>query len=93
MVCPGMPNPAPLISEVPPQAVSPLEEIPPLVRFSAPTNFSGHPSITLLNGFTETGLPTSMQFIGKKGEETTLIKVASAYETMTNWHKMRPLLD
>ncbi len=93
MVCPGMPNPAPSISAVPPQAVSPIEEIPPLVRFSAPTNFSGHPSITLLNGFTEDGLPTSMQFIGKKGEESTLIKISSAYEKMTNWHKMRPLLD
>ena len=39
------------------------------------------------------GMPASMQFIGKKGEENTLIKVSSAYEKMTNWHKMRPLLD
>lgn len=93
MVCPGMPTPAPRISDVPPQAITPLEEIAPLVRFSAPTNFSGHPTITLINGFTEDGLPTSMQFIGKKGDECLLIRAASAYEKITNWHKMRPLLD
>jgi amidase len=80
MVCPGMPAPAG------PQADSPL------VRFAAPTNFSGHPSITLPNGFTAEGLPTAMQFIGRHGDEAAIIRAAAAYEGLTEWHLRRPAL-
>ena len=92
IVCPAAPSPAMPQSQFPPQQVAPPESVAPLVRYSAPTNFSGHPSLTVPNGFTADGLPTAMQFIGRHGEEATLFRVAAAYEQATGWHKRRPLL-
>ena len=92
IVCPAAPSPAMPQSEFPPQQVAPPEAFPPLLRYTAPTNFTGHPSLTLPNGFTAAGLPTAMQFIGRHGEEATLLRVAAAYEQATGWHKRRPTL-
>lgn len=92
MVCPGMPAPAGPQADSPPQAVMPVADVAPLVRFAAPTNFSGHPSITLPNGFTAEGLPTAMQFIGRHGDEAAIIRAAAAYEGLTEWHLRRPAL-
>jgi len=63
------------------------------VRYSAPTNLSGHPSLTIPNGFTANGLPTAMQFIGRLGDEAMIMRVAAAYERATEWHRRRPVLD
>jgi amidase len=68
------------------------EEVPALIRFSAPTDFSGHPRITVPNGFTEDGLPLAMQFIGRRGDEAAIIRAAAAYERLTDWHLRRPAL-
>ena len=92
IVCPAAPSPAMSQSEFPPQQVAPPEAFPPLLRYTAPTNFTGHPSLTIPNGFTAAGLPTAMQFIGRHGEEATLLRVAAAYEQATGWHKRRPTL-
>ena len=92
IVCPAAPSPAMLQSLFPPQQVAPPEAVAPLVRYSAPSNFSGHPAITLPNGFTPEGLPTAMQFIGRHGEEATLLRVAAAYERATSWQQRRPPL-
>lgn len=90
ILCPAAPSPAMPQAEFPPQQVAPPEAMPPLVRYSAPTNFSGHPSITVPNGFTASGLPTAMQFIGRLGDEATVMRVAAAYERATEWHRRRP---
>ncbi|MCP5200801.1 MAG: amidase [Gammaproteobacteria bacterium] len=90
LVCPGMPTPAP--EQPDPQALMANDEVPALIRFSAPTNFSGHPSITLPNGFTADGLPLAMQFIGRHGDEAAIIRAAAAYEALTDWHTRRPAL-
>ena len=66
LVCPAMPAPAG--PQPDPLAVMAPAEVPALVRFTAPTNLSGHPSLTLPNGFTGAGLPTAMQFIGRHGD-------------------------
>jgi len=90
LVCPAMPTPAP--PQPDPQAVMAPEEVPALVRFSAPTNFSGHPSLTVPNGFTVDGLPTAMQFIGRHGDEAAVLRAGAAYEALTEWHTRRPAL-
>ena len=90
LVCPAMPGLAGPQSDYPPQQVAAIEDIPPLVRFAAPTNFSGHPSITVPNGFDASGMPTAMQFIGKLGDESSIIRAAASYEDLTKWHTMRP---
>ena len=92
ILCPAAPSAAMPQSEFPPQRVAPPEAFPPLLRYTAPTNFTGHPSLTIPNGFTANGLPTAMQFIGRHGDEATLFRVAAAYEQATGWHKRRPNL-
>lgn len=92
IVCPAMPTPAMPSSEFPPQQVAPVEDIAPLVRYAAPTNFSGHPSLTLPNGFTPEGLPLAMQFIGRHGDEAAVIRAGAGYEAATGWHRERPSL-
>ena len=84
---PGLAGPQ---SDYPPQQVAAIDDIAPLVRFAAPTNFSGHPSITVPNGFDASGMPTAMQFIGKLGDESSIIRAAAGYEDLTEWHTMRP---
>lgn len=88
--CPAMPTPAG--PQPDPQAVMPNDDVAPLVRYAAPTNFSGHPSLTLPNGFTADGLPTAMQFIGAHGDEAAIIRAGAAYEGLTDWHTRRPQL-
>lgn len=93
ILCPAAPRAAVPRHEFPPDQVAPPEAVSPLLRYSAPTNFSGHPSITLPNGFTADGLPTAMQFIGRLGDEATILRVAAAYEGATGWHKRRPVIE
>jgi amidase len=92
LVCPAAPSPPMPQAEFPPQQVAPPESIGPLVRFSAPTNFAGNPSITVPNGFTPEGLPLAMQFIGRHGDEASIVRAAAAYEAATDWHTRRPAL-
>ena len=93
IVCPAAPSPAMLQTEFPPQQIAPTEDIAPLVRFSAPTNYAGNPSITVPNGFTEDKIPLAMQFIGRHGDESAIIHAGAAYEAATDWHKARPPLQ
>ena len=90
LVCPAMPAPAG--PQPDPLAVMAPAEVPALVRFTAPTNLSGHPSLTLPNGFTGAGLPTAMQFIGRHGDEAAVLRAGAAYERATDWHRRRPAL-
>jgi amidase len=92
ILCPATASPAMPQAQFHPQGVVPPEAMPTLVRYTGPTNLSGHPSITVPNGFNAEGLPTSMQFIGRHGEEATIIRAAAAYERATEWHKRRPAL-
>lgn len=50
-----------------------------LTRHTAPTNFSGHPSISVPFGQAQ-GLPIGMQLIGRFYDETTLYQVAQVLE-------------
>jgi aspartyl-tRNA(Asn)/glutamyl-tRNA(Gln) amidotransferase subunit A len=60
------------------------------VRFSAPANVTGLPSLSVPCGFTGLGLPVGMQIIGKPFAEPLLLSVGQAYESATNWAKLAP---
>ena len=62
------------------------------VRFSAPANVTGLPSLSVPCGFTEGGLPIGMQIMGKPFAETTLLAVGQVYESATAWLDRRPAL-
>ena len=54
-----------------------------------PINIAGLPAISIPAGFAD-GLPIGMQIIGKPFAEETILKIAYAYEQVTDWHKRRP---
>ena len=62
-----------------------------LLRFTAPFDFSGTPTITLPNGFDSAGLPLSMQLAGPSLSEGRLARAAHAFQTQTEWHTLRPI--
>src|SRR5262249_53182048 len=41
----------------------------PFLRFTAPFNFSGNPTLSLPCGFSADGLPYSLQLVGRHGDE------------------------
>jgi len=53
-------------------------------------NGAGLPSVTVPSGFNENGLPTGIQFMGRAYEENTILAVARAYQSLTDWHTKHP---
>jgi aspartyl-tRNA(Asn)/glutamyl-tRNA(Gln) amidotransferase subunit A len=63
-----------------------------LIRLTRPFNFSGHPACSLPCGFSSDGLPIGMQIVGRPFDEATILRVADAYQRLTDWHARRPVL-
>lgn len=57
-----------------------------------PFNLSAHPALVQCTGFSSGGLPLSWQLVGNRGDEATLLAIASAYERATPWREQRPKL-
>jgi len=60
--------------------------------FTLSTNLAGVPGIAVPCGYTDTGLPLSVQFMAGHFQEGKLIQVASAYENNASMEKRRPEL-
>lgn len=60
---------------------------------STVTSISGHPAMSVCTGFDAAGLPTNAQIIGRWFDETTVLRVARAYERATQWRAYRPSLS
>lgn len=52
-------------------------------------NYYGLPAISVPCGWTEEGLPIGLQFVGKPGEETTVLRLAYEYQTACGHGKGR----
>jgi Asp-tRNA(Asn)/Glu-tRNA(Gln) amidotransferase A subunit family amidase len=57
------------------------------------TNLTGHPCVGVPNGFTDAGMPTGINFVGKPFGEASLLAVARAVQNATDFHLRRPALD
>lgn len=66
------------------------ELIAKLQRYTCPFNMTGHPSITLPGGISETGMPMAFQLIGAALREDALVRAGAAFQSATNWHRRRP---
>jgi amidase len=93
LACPAMPTP--------PFPVTPEGLYGPLpdggfsmarLRFTAPYNFNGAPTLSVPCGLSRDGLPLSLQFVGKHLGEPLLCRLGHAYEQATEWHTLRPPL-
>jgi amidase len=61
-----------------------------ILRFTAPFNFSGSPTITLPAGIDAAGLPLSVQLVGPHLSEALLCRAGHAIQQVTDWHTQRP---
>lgn len=68
------------------------DRISMLVRCTAPFNYLGLPALSVPCGFTDNGLPTGFQLVGRPFAEATLLRVAHAYEGVTEWLQRAPEL-
>jgi aspartyl-tRNA(Asn)/glutamyl-tRNA(Gln) amidotransferase subunit A len=57
---------------------------------SRPVNFLGLPGLAVPSGFTKSGCPSSVQFVGRPFDEATLYRVGRAYERETDWTDQMP---
>jgi aspartyl-tRNA(Asn)/glutamyl-tRNA(Gln) amidotransferase subunit A len=58
-----------------------------------PFNLTGTPAISIPMGFSQSGLPIGLQVVSAAFAESTMYRVAQAYEAATDWHLRRPDLD
>lgn len=58
-----------------------------LLRLNMPFNLTGLPAISFPCGFTDNGLPMGLQVAGKPFEEATVLRIAHAYQQLTDWHR------
>lgn len=63
---------------------------PSNLRFTAPFDFNGAPTLSVPCGFNDDGLPLSLQFVGHDLSEHLLCQIGHAYEKATEWHMFRP---
>jgi len=61
-----------------------------LLRLNMPFNLAGLPSISFPCGFSTNGLPIGLQVAGKPFEEAMILRIAHAYQQLTDWHRREP---
>jgi aspartyl-tRNA(Asn)/glutamyl-tRNA(Gln) amidotransferase subunit A len=60
--------------------------------FAVPANLAGLPAVSVPCGFSRDGLPIGLQIMGQALDEPTVLRVAHAYEAVTEWHRKRPVM-
>lgn len=60
--------------------------------FTGPWNLMGLPAYAIPIGFTASGMPLSMQVVGKPFAEETVIRIADGFQRLTDFHLQLPPL-
>jgi amidase len=60
------------------------------LRYTAPFDLSGHPTLTLPGGMTHDGVPTGFQIVGRAFDEAPILAAGHAFQQATDWHLKRP---
>ena len=55
-----------------------------------PFNYSGQPAVSVPAGFTASGLPVGLQIVGRRGEDTLVLRAAATFEVLRPWAARRP---
>ena len=61
-----------------------------MARNTRPISTLGLPALSVPAGFSGEGLPIAFQLVGRPFAEGLLLKVADAYQRLTNWHLDQP---
>jgi len=68
------------------------ESVAARLRYTAPFDLSGHPTLTLPGGMSKDGVPTGFQIVSRAFDEATILAAGHAYQQSTDWHLKRPPL-
>jgi aspartyl-tRNA(Asn)/glutamyl-tRNA(Gln) amidotransferase subunit A len=63
-----------------------------LIPFNSPWSCVGAPAVSTPAGFVD-GLPVGLALVGRRFEETTVLRAAHAFQRVTDWHERRPALS
>ncbi len=53
--------------------------------YTMPFNITGHPALSICNGYDSEGLPTSLQIVGRFRDEASVLRAAALYEASETW--------
>ncbi len=79
LITPNLVGPVPSLVEMNARAVT-RQAGAAFTTFTAPFNYSGHPTLTLPTGLAA-GLPTSIQLVGRRFQEADLVSIGSALQS------------
>ncbi len=68
------------------------EAVASRLRYTAPFDLSGHPTLTLPGGMTSDGVPTGFQIVGRAFAEGAILAAGHAFQQNSGWHLKRPPL-
>jgi amidase len=71
-------------------ALTTISGVARYVPFTTPWNVTGQPAAAVPAGFSDSGLPLSVQLVGRPADETTLISLAAQLEAERPWSEWRP---
>jgi aspartyl-tRNA(Asn)/glutamyl-tRNA(Gln) amidotransferase subunit A len=78
--------PAPAFADIP-------RDAPPAMPVQTmPFNITGNPAMSIPTGFSASGLPLSMQIVGRAFDEPTVLRIGAAFEATTGLSVRRPPL-
>jgi aspartyl-tRNA(Asn)/glutamyl-tRNA(Gln) amidotransferase subunit A len=60
-------------------------------NITTPFNIGGQPAMNIPCGFSQEGLPLSLQLAAAHFEEALMFRVGHAYQQLTDWHTRRPI--
>lgn len=88
LLVPAMPMPIPTLAQMASYGEDP-SVLHGILRFTAPFDFSGSPTITMPNGIDRRGMPLAFQLVGRHVSEEVLVRAGHAYQSVTDWHMRR----
>jgi aspartyl-tRNA(Asn)/glutamyl-tRNA(Gln) amidotransferase subunit A len=86
LLTPTCPIPAPPIDQVD-------ETASPLSRLTRAANYLDLPGISVPCGLTKDGMPVGLQILGRPRDETTVVALGAAFETVSGWNGRGPDLS
>lgn len=89
MLIPTMISPPPTLPEL--EAFGDDDDVLlQMIRYTAPFDLAGNPTIVLPAGFSGSNVPLSLQLVGKHLREDLLCAAGVAFQQATDWHLRRP---
>lgn len=91
-ILPALPVPVPTIAETTEGGAEAVAAaIGRLTRNTRALNYLGLPAVAIPVGFCATGLPIAVQIVGRPWSDPTLLRIADAFQRVTDFHSRSPL--